>query len=86
MPAGKVACSSCSTSPATYLVLAATAHDALQGFTDVMVIFVLPLVCITLIVFAVFELGLLHGRRLARAEAARDATVPDATAPGTAKP
>lgn len=71
---------------ATYLVLAATAHSALEGFTDVMVIFVLPLVGITLIVFAVFELGLLHGRRLARAEAARAEAARDASAPGTAKP
>lgn len=71
---------------ATYLVLAATAHDALQGFTDVMVIFVLPLVGITLIVFAVFELGLLHGRRLARAEAARAEAARDASGSGTAKP
>jgi len=71
---------------ATYLVLAATAHSALQGFTDVMLIFVLPLVGITLIVFAVFELGLLHGRRLARAEAARAEAARDAAAPDTAKP
>lgn len=70
---------------ATYLVLAATAHSALEGFTDVMLIFVLPLVGITLIVFAVFELGLLHGRRLARAEAAPAAARDDA-ASGTTKP
>jgi len=52
-----------------YLVLASTAHDALEGFSNVMLIFVLPLVGITLIVFTAYEFGLQHGRRKALAEA-----------------
>lgn len=45
-----------------YVVLAATAHDALEGFTAVMAWFVLPLVAVTLIAFASYELGLRRGR------------------------
>ncbi|MCY7412387.1 MAG: sodium:calcium antiporter, partial [Salinibacterium sp.] len=52
-----------------YLVLASTAHDALEGFSDVMLIFVLPLVGITLIVFTAYEFVLQRGKRQARAEA-----------------
>lgn len=55
---------------ATYLVLAATTHDALAGFTELMLIFVLPLVGITLIVLAAFEVRRVRRRR-ARDEAAR---------------
>lgn len=46
-----------------YVVLAATAHDALEGFTAVMVWFVLPLVAVTLIAFTSYELGLRKGRQ-----------------------
>jgi len=46
-----------------YLVLASTQHNALEGFTDVMVWFVLPLVALTLVVFTAFEVGVLRGRR-----------------------
>lgn len=49
---------------ATYLVLAATTHDALDGFTELMLIFVLPLVGITLIVLVVFEARLVLRRRI----------------------
>ncbi len=49
-----------------YLVLASTAHDALAGFSNVMLVFVLPLVGITLIVFAAYEFGLQRGKRQAR--------------------
>ena len=48
-----------------YLVLASTQHDALEGFTDVMLWFVLPLVAITLVAVTAFEVGVLRGRRLA---------------------
>lgn len=46
-----------------YLVLAATEHDALGGFTAVMVWFVLPLVAVALIAFTSYEVGLHRGRR-----------------------
>jgi len=46
-----------------YLVLAATEHDALGGFTAVMAWFVLPLVAVTLIAFTSYEIGLRNGRR-----------------------
>jgi len=49
-----------------YLVLAATEHDALEGFTDVMLWFVLPLLALTLAVVTAYEVGLYRGRRLAR--------------------
>ena len=52
-----------------YLVLASTANDALEGFSNVMLIFVLPLVGITLIVFTAYEFALQHRKRKARAEA-----------------
>jgi cation:H+ antiporter len=52
----------------TYLVLAATDHNALEGFTDVMLWFVLPLLALTLVVVTVYEVGLYRGRRLARRE------------------
>ncbi|MBX9471386.1 calcium/sodium antiporter [Microcella sp.] len=51
-----------------YLILASTQHDALEGFTDVMLWFVLPLVGLTLVVFTAFEVGLHSGRRRARRE------------------
>ena len=46
-----------------YVVLAATAHDALEGFTAVMAWFVLPLIALTLISFTAYEIGLRKGRR-----------------------
>ena len=52
-----------------YLVLAATQHDALEGFTDVMLWFVAPLVTLTLIVVTTYEVGLHRGKRLAARQA-----------------
>ncbi|WP_313678997.1 calcium/sodium antiporter [Corynebacterium stationis] len=46
-----------------YLILAASEHDALEGFTAVMVWFVLPLVAVTLIAFTSYENGLRNGRK-----------------------
>ncbi|MFF0944998.1 calcium/sodium antiporter [Kocuria sp. CPCC 205300] len=46
-----------------YVVLAATPHDALEGFTAVMAWFVLPLIAVTLISFTAYEIGLRQGRR-----------------------
>jgi cation:H+ antiporter len=46
-----------------YVVLAATEHDALEGFTSTMAWFVLPLVALTLAVFTAYEVGLHRGRR-----------------------
>ena len=57
-----------------YLVLAATQHNALEGFTDVMLWFVLPLIALTLIVFTAFEVGVYRGRKLAKMAAAGDPT------------
>ncbi len=52
-----------------YLVLAATEHDALKGFTAVMAGFILPLVIVTLIAFTSYEIGLRKGRKdLARTD------------------
>ena len=49
-----------------YVVLDATAHDALDGFTAAMLWFVLPLVGITLIAVTAFEVGVYRGRALAK--------------------
>jgi len=57
-----------------YLVLASTQHAALEGFTDVMLWFVLPLIVVTLIVVTAFEVGVHRGTRLAAAETADDAS------------
>ncbi|MFN4002146.1 calcium/sodium antiporter [Microcella sp.] len=64
-----------------YLVLASTAHDALEGFTDVMLWFVLPLLASTLIAATAYEVGVLRGRRAAAAEKAlpQTATADDAS-------
>lgn len=51
-----------------YLVLASTEHDALEGFTGVMLWFVLPLIALTLVVFTAFEVGVLRGTRSATTE------------------
>lgn len=50
-----------------YLILNAVQHDALSGFTTVMVFFVLPLVAITLIAVTAYEVGYLKGKRRAQA-------------------
>lgn len=55
-----------------YVVLAAADHDALEGFTDVMVFFVLPLIAVTLVAVTAFEVGVIRGRRLAREQRAPD--------------
>jgi cation:H+ antiporter len=47
-----------------YVVLASTQHDAADGFTAVMLWFVLPLVAITLIAVTSFEVGIYRGRAL----------------------
>ncbi|MER3389608.1 MAG: calcium/sodium antiporter [Microcella sp.] len=49
-----------------YLILASTQHAALEGFTDVMLWFVLPLLALTLVVVTAFEVGLHRGRRQAQ--------------------
>ncbi len=46
-----------------YLVLDAVGHDALTGFTAVMVYFVLPLLATTLVAVTAYEIGLRRGRR-----------------------
>jgi len=45
-----------------FVVLAATEHDALDGFTAAMAWFVLPLLALTLGVFTAYEVGLRRGR------------------------
>lgn len=49
-----------------YLILNAVQHDALSGFTTVMVFFVLPLVAVTLIAVTAYEVGYLKGRKRAK--------------------
>ncbi|MCE7079439.1 calcium/sodium antiporter [Streptomyces sp. ST2-7A] len=46
-----------------FVVLAATQHDALEGFTAVMGWFVLPLVAVTLVAVTAHEFGVRRGRR-----------------------
>ena len=48
-----------------YVVLAASQHDALEGFTLVMAGFVLPLVAVVAVGLVAFELGVRRGRALA---------------------
>lgn len=50
-----------------YLVLNATGHEALEGFTTVMVVLVLPLVLLTLVGAVAYDLGRRKERRLAEA-------------------
>ncbi|WP_026552387.1 calcium/sodium antiporter [Arthrobacter sp. H20] len=45
-----------------YLVLASTDHDAADGFTIVMLWFVLPLVAVTVIAVTAYEIGIHRGR------------------------
>ncbi|MBU1250770.1 MAG: calcium/sodium antiporter [Actinobacteria bacterium] len=59
-----------------YLVLAATQHNALEGFTDVMLWFVVPLIALTLVVVTTYEVGLHRGRRLAAREASDERSQP----------
>jgi len=47
-----------------YVVLQATEHDAAEGFTTVMLWFVLPLIAMTLIAVTLFEIGLFRKRSL----------------------
>lgn len=49
-----------------YLVLASTQHDAAEGFSTIMLWFVLPLVAATLIAITSYELGILKERKAAR--------------------
>jgi len=51
------------TSYTLYLVLASTQHDAAEGFSTIMLWFVLPLVAITLVAVTSYELGVLRERR-----------------------
>ena len=51
-----------------YVVLSATEHDALEGYTTAMLWFVLPLIAITLLALVAFEIGIYRGRRLAEQE------------------
>lgn len=53
-----------------YLVLWATQHDALEGFTLVMSVFVLPIVALSILLLVAYEVGVRRGRRLERADAA----------------
>ena len=46
-----------------YLVLASAEHDAAQGFTIIMLWFVLPLLAVTIIAVTSYEIGLLRGRK-----------------------
>ncbi|MGV8969142.1 MAG: calcium/sodium antiporter [Microbacteriaceae bacterium] len=46
-----------------YLVLASTQHSSLEGFTNVMLWFVLPLTALTVIAFAAFEIRVRASRR-----------------------
>lgn len=47
----------------TYVVLDATGHDAQRGFSLLMMVFVLPLIALTLVLLAAFDAGVLRGRR-----------------------
>lgn len=49
-----------------FLILNATRHEALRGFEIIMVLFVLPLVVLTLVVTTTFEAGVLTERRRVR--------------------
>ena len=49
-----------------FLILNATRHEALLGFEIIMVLFVLPLVVLTLVVTTTFEAGVLTERRRVR--------------------
>lgn len=53
-----------------YLVLTSTENDGADGFTTVMLWFVLPLVAVTLIAVTSFEVGVYRGRALTKADRA----------------
>ncbi|WP_151525723.1 calcium/sodium antiporter [Serinicoccus kebangsaanensis] len=59
-----------------FVVLNATRHEALQGFELVMVLFVLPLVALTLLVTTTFEMGVLAERRRVRDRVSAGEPVP----------
>ena len=46
-----------------YLVLASTEHDAAQGFTAIMLWFVVPLVSATLVALTAYEIGVIRGKQ-----------------------
>lgn len=52
----------------TYMVLDAAGHDAQEGFSAVMLIFVLPTIAIALLGLVVYELGVRAGRSQVEAE------------------
>ena len=68
-----------------YLVLWATDHDALEGFTFVMSIFVLPIVALTLVLVVVYEFGLRRGRAQMRAAIRGRRDRPDGDRPGRSR-
>lgn len=49
-----------------YLLLDAAGHDALEPFSTVMLLFVVPLTVLSLVTFVSFELGVRSGRRVER--------------------
>ena len=49
-----------------YLVLASTQHDAAEGFSNIMLWFVLPLVAMTLVAVTSYEFGVLKERKAAK--------------------
>lgn len=51
-----------------YLLLDAAGHDALEPFSSVMLLFVVPLTVLWLVFFASFELGVRRGRRQVKEE------------------
>lgn len=52
----------------TYVVLASTEHDAVTGFSTIMLWFVLPLVAMTLVAITAYEIGLYRGRASRRSD------------------
>lgn len=52
----------------TYLILDSTNHDATNGFSEIMVYFVAPLLIATLIAVSAYEIGLRRGMRKSAAE------------------
>jgi len=54
------------TSYTLYLILASTQHDAAEGFSTIMLWFVLPLVAMTLVAVTSYEFGILRERRAQR--------------------
>jgi cation:H+ antiporter len=60
-----------------YLLLAATHHDALEGFSIVTLGFVAPLTVLTLAVLTAYEVGLRRGRRSAPDEEPAGAAPPE---------